>query len=66
MSRWNGSDPIQNFQADFVLPHWDDILFDLILARAKAPYRGIAADTVAMVKIMDRIDAVGGVTLVWT
>ena len=55
-----------NFGIDFITPAWDATLREMLLERLMGPYRGVAADSIALDLIMERIDNLGGYTLVWT
>lgn len=53
-------------QPDYVLPDWDRELLKLISDRVQAPYTGTREDSKRVQAIMARVEAVGGVHLVWT
>jgi len=63
---YDGETMVYNFGASFVLLCFDAELERLILARASTPYTGTRADAVLVDEILDRIKAVGGVSLFWS
>ena len=55
-----------NFEADFVLPQFDQTLVDLLTERWNAPYTNANDDYVRILKINERIEKVQGVHLIWS
>jgi hypothetical protein len=55
-----------NFDADAVTSTCDRELLRLILERVEAPYTGTHEDGRRLDKILDHLDAIGGMLLVWS
>ena len=62
--KWDGG-MVLNFGASFVIPAYDDQLERLILKRDRAPYTGTREDYRRVTEIYDRMEAVGGMNLLW-
>jgi len=62
--KWDG-DLVLNFSASFVIPAYDEQLERLILERDRAPYTGTREDYRRVTEIYDRMEAVGGMNLLW-
>jgi len=55
-----------NFEVAFVLPVFDQILQDMILARDMSKYTTSSADYKRIIEIFKRIEEVGGLSLIWS
>lgn len=56
---------VYNFGASFVVPRYDWVLDALLNARLAGPYTGTRQDYDWITLIHDRIDALGGDSLIW-
>ena len=57
---------VYNFGAAFVIPCYDAELERMIRERDNAPYTGTKDDAPRVQAILDRVDKLGGVSLIWT
>lgn len=62
--KWDGG-LVYNFGASFVIPRHDAELERLIRERDEADYTGTAGDMPRIEAIFERINALGGHTLIW-
>jgi hypothetical protein len=62
---WTG-EIVCNFDADAVTPTLDRDLLRLIVARVDAPYTGTHEDARRLDLILDKLEEVGGMVLVWS
>ena len=62
--KWDG-ELVYNFGARFVIPHFDEQLYELIVLREYAPYTGTRADAKRVDAIFARLEEIGGETLLW-
>lgn len=58
-------DDFLNFCAAFMIPEYDQKLFDLILARHDAPWINTRSDAVMLDPILDRVTELHGIQLLW-
>ena len=65
MWEWDGG-LIYNFGASFVAPRYDETLVQMIQKRNAAPYTGTQKDYADVTAIMDRLELIGGTSLIWT
>jgi hypothetical protein len=56
---------VYNFGADFVVPAYDQVLYDLIMERKNAAYTGVHDDIPRLAAIHNRIYELGGQNLLW-
>jgi hypothetical protein len=66
MFEYKIEDHLCNFAASFVVPAYDADLERMIRDRAAAPYTGTADDAVRVEAIHERIEQLGGCTLLWS
>lgn len=62
----NEGDTVYTFCSAFALPAHDAKLDELVLARERAPYTGVAGDALLLEPILNRVQEVGGVLLCWS
>ena len=62
--KWNGQ-PVLNFSASFVIPHYDADLEKMILDRDAGEYEGTAKDRKLVDWILTRIETLSGNYLYW-
>ena len=60
-----GYDFIYNFRADFAVPVNDELLVKMIKGRDTSPYTGTQADYPLVTAIINRIQEIGGILLIW-
>lgn len=65
MWKWDG-ELVHNFGCAFVAPRFDEDLAKLIRDRDDAEYTTTAADAVRVEAILERVYAIGGISLSWT
>lgn len=56
---------IYNFEYKFMIPVYDQKLIDMIIDRESAEYTGTAEDYKRVSAIMNRIEEIGGIYLIW-
>ena len=65
MWRWDGESLIHNFEASFIIPRYDSVLYHLIMARFGTPYTGTTLDSKLIDGIFKRIEELRGEYLHW-
>ena len=66
LRRYRPGEPLYNFCCEFILPRYDTGLINIITWRSKQPYRGARADMAVITTIMERINLLNGINLMWS